>query len=129
MEVEALALNLAIRPAAPGLIIKEQVLRRMNLRQSDLADAMGVSRVRGNQLVNGHAPITVEMALRLARVTGTLQVRFDLFTARKSLSRVLEALPVLTSDGTDQAGVTRPPSMLKKIPNFHRHIAHSLVRR
>ena len=136
MEVEALAFNFAIRPAVPGLVIKEQVLHRMNLTQAELADAMGISRVRVNQLVNGHAAITVETALRLGHVTGSepeywlaLQVRFDLFNARKRFSRILEALPVLTSDGAQQPDVARAPRMLKKIPTIHRHIAPGLVRR
>jgi len=43
----------------------------MDVTQAQLADAMGISRVRVNQLVNGHAAITVETALRLGHVTDT----------------------------------------------------------
>jgi addiction module HigA family antidote len=74
------------------------------ITQSDLARAMGVSRVRVNQIVRGHAPITTEMALRLGKVTGTspeywlgLQREFDLARAGRRLASKLSKLPELTS--------------------------------
>jgi len=76
----------------------------MGLRQSDLARAMGISTVRLNQIINGHAPITPEMALRLGKVTGTepeywlsLQSDLDLFDARVRLGERLDSLPTLAS--------------------------------
>ena len=77
-------------------------LRILGVRQADLAAAMKVSRVRINQIVNGHAPITPQMALRLAKVTGTkpefwldLQTQFDLHRSRAELAGELEELRVL----------------------------------
>ena len=42
----------------------------MNWKQAQLAAAMGVSKVRICQIINGRAPVTTEMALRLAVVSG-----------------------------------------------------------
>jgi addiction module HigA family antidote len=87
----------------------------MRIKQADLANAMGVSKVRINQILNGHAPITPEMALRLAKVTGTaahdwlaLQRDFDLHRAQRRLARELQKLPSLVPKptGEDSSGTS-----------------------
>jgi len=95
-------MGLRTKPPLPGSIIRHKVVSRMGIRQSDLARAMGISTVRLNQIINGHAPITPETALRLGKVTGTaaedwlsLQSDFDLFQARVRLGEQLESLPPL----------------------------------
>lgn len=97
-----MAFHFAVRPAVPGSVVKEQVLHRMNVSQADLARAMGLSTVRISQLVNGHAGITVETALRLGQVTDTepeywlgVQTAYDLFEARQRLSSTLAKLSKL----------------------------------
>jgi addiction module HigA family antidote len=94
-------------PPPPGLVLRHKILNRSKVRQADLARAMGVSRVRLSQILNGHAPISVEMALRLAHVTGTeaeywltLQMEFGLFRARSRLAVTLEALATIELDQT-----------------------------
>ena len=96
--------GLRTKPPLPGSIIRHKIVSRMGLRQSDLARAMGISTVRLNQIINGHAPITPEMALRLGKVTGTepeywlsLQSDLDLFDARVRLGERLDSLPTLAS--------------------------------
>jgi len=78
------------------------VLEQMPIRQADFARAMGISTVRLNQILNGRAPITPEMALRLARVTGSspeywlaLQNDWSLHKTRARLRTELDKLPVL----------------------------------
>lgn len=100
----ATTLPMALRsfPPLPGSIIRHRIINAMGIRQADLAAAMGISKVRVNQIINGHAPITPEMALRLATVTATepdywlrLQSDFDLHQTRRRLAGLLETLPRL----------------------------------
>ena len=91
-------------PPLPGSIVRRKIIDAMRVRQADLAEAMGVSKVRINQIINGHAPITPEMALRLGTVTATepeywlrLQSDFELFEARRRLAPLLETLRRLSA--------------------------------
>ncbi len=89
-------------PTLPGAVLRHQILKRLAIRQADLAHAMGVSTVRINHIVMGKAPITVEMALRLGKVTNTapeywlaLQTEYSLHHARRRHARMLEKLQPL----------------------------------
>jgi addiction module HigA family antidote len=93
-------------PPAPGSVLRRK-LTELRLRQSDLARSMGVSAVRINQIINGRAPITPEMSLRLGAVTSTpaeywlgLQRDFDLFRARRRLGSELELLGSIVPSST-----------------------------
>lgn len=86
-------------PTPPATFIREDVLEAYGLTQDELARRLGVSRLTVNQLVNDRRAITAEMALRLARLTGTtpefwlnLQQRTDLWRARRRLGGDLEAI-------------------------------------
>ena len=102
-------MSLTIFPTLPGAIVRHQVLKGLNVTQGDLAKAMGVSKVRVNHIINGRAPITVNMALRLARVTNTtpeywlrLQIEWDLHHAKRRMRREIEKLePLCASSGDD----------------------------
>lgn len=59
------------RPIPPGEIIRSEFLRPLRLTQQQLADAMGVSFQRINELLNGRRSVTVDTALRLGRVFRT----------------------------------------------------------
>lgn len=94
---------LVTRPPAPGDLIRHQILNKFSLRQADLAAAMKVSKVRLNLIINKKAPLTPEMALRLARVTSTeaeywlaRQMEFELARARTHLSDELDGLTPVT---------------------------------
>lgn len=72
-------------PLHPGRILKEEFLQVRGITQVELAERMGVSFPRVNELVNGKRGVTVDTALRLARLFGTtpqywvnLQRDFDL---------------------------------------------------
>lgn len=54
-------------PPHPGEILKEEVLDEMGLSVTDAAELLGVSRKTISKIINGHSPITPEMALRLER--------------------------------------------------------------
>ncbi|HEX8839732.1 MAG TPA: HigA family addiction module antitoxin, partial [Sphingomicrobium sp.] len=60
----------------------------------------GVSAVTISHIVNGHAPITAAMALRLGYATGTkpqywlkLQSEYDLYRAKQLLAPALKKIP------------------------------------
>jgi addiction module HigA family antidote len=73
-------------PTHPGAIIKHDYLEPLSLSIVKLAEHLKVSRVTVSKIVNEHAPVTPEMALRLSRVFDTtpqlwlgLQREYDLW--------------------------------------------------
>ena len=79
-------------PPHPGEIIREFCVKPLNLTVTDAAKALGVTRKTLSALLNGHAGISPEMAIRLSRVFGRtpegwlrLQLQFDLWKAKQSL--------------------------------------------
>ena len=78
-------------PTHPGEIIRRDFLEPLGLSQREVAERMGVSYVRFNELVNGKRGVTPDTALRLARLFGTTpefwlngQRNLDLWTAMNS---------------------------------------------
>jgi addiction module HigA family antidote len=89
-------------PKTPGEVLKTYVLKAGGPTQDQLAQALNVSRLSVNQLLNGKRSVTAEMALRLSQVLGTtpdfwlnLQRDVDLFDARQKLDAELGRLTVL----------------------------------
>ena len=74
-------------PIHPGEILEEEFLKPMRLSQTKLANDIGVSPRRINEIVHGKRRITAESALRLAKYFNmspqfwlALQMDFDLDT-------------------------------------------------
>jgi addiction module HigA family antidote len=89
-------------PPSPGEVLRRYIVDGKRITQETLADAMGVSRLTVNQLINDKRTITAEMALRLARVLRTtpefwldLQRQVDLLEARLAIAGELEKMRVL----------------------------------
>lgn len=77
-------------PPHPGEIIRELCLEPLELTVTATADALGVSRKTLSSILNGHAGISPEMALRLSIAFNTTpeswlnqQVQYDLWVAKK----------------------------------------------
>lgn len=77
-------------PPHPGLSVRFDCLEPLGLSVTDAAKALGVTRQALNNLVNGKAGISPEMAIRLDKAFGgsaeawlALQTAFDLAQARK----------------------------------------------
>lgn len=78
-------------PAHPGKILKELVIGPLTLTISDVATHLNISRKTLSKILNGHAGITPEMAVRLELVFGNpsanhwlkLQNAHDLWHARQ----------------------------------------------
>jgi addiction module HigA family antidote len=73
-------------PAHPGEILKAMYMEPLNVSVTKVADALGVSRKHVSAIVNGHSPVTTDMAARLAGTFGTepdiwinLQAQYDLW--------------------------------------------------
>src|SRR6266480_2845650 len=79
-------------PAHPGEILREMYMVPLGVTVTKVADALGVTRKHVSAIVNGRAPITPDMAVRLAGVFGTepeiwvnLQAQYDLWLVRISV--------------------------------------------
>ena len=86
-------------PTHPGEMLLEDFLTPMALTQRELAGAIQVPYQRVNEIVNGRRGITPSTALRLAKFFGTspdfwmdLQLRWDLFHAKRQEKRALESI-------------------------------------
>ena len=78
----------ARRPPQPGQFLESRFLKPLGISQTDLAKALGVSRRRVNELINGRRAITPDTAVRLAMYFGNeaafwmhLQVAWDMRNA------------------------------------------------
>ena len=58
-------------PTTPGEMLREEFLEPMGLTQQQLAEGIGVSYQRVNELINGKRGITISTALRLAKYFNT----------------------------------------------------------
>lgn len=57
-------------PTPPGEMLLEEFLKPLSMTQTELAERIGVSHVRMNEIVNGKRRVTPSAALRLARAFG-----------------------------------------------------------
>ena len=77
-------------PAHPGEILRELYLKPLGITVTQAAEALGVTRKHVSAIVNGRAPVTPDMALRLATAFATepelwvnMQAQYDLWTVSK----------------------------------------------
>ena len=54
-----------------GLMLREEFLKPLEMTQTELAERIGVSYVRVNELVNEKCGVTPDTALRLSRLLNT----------------------------------------------------------
>ena len=82
-------------PPYPGLVVKHDCLEPLGLTVTEGARVLGVSRKTLSDLVNGHAGISPEMAIRLAKAFGSrpevwagVQLDYDMAQAMKQADRI-----------------------------------------
>ncbi|MBT3196083.1 MAG: HigA family addiction module antidote protein [Gammaproteobacteria bacterium] len=82
------------KPVGVGEMLTEEFMAPLDITQSKLAEAMGVSRKTVNELCNDRRSITAESALMLSRVFGNsadfwlnLQQRIDIWEVLNSPKR------------------------------------------
>lgn len=78
-------------PVHPGMILQEDVLAPLELGVTQAAERLGVSRVTLSRILNGHAGISAQVAIRLekagvgkAETWLNLQATYDLAKARQA---------------------------------------------
>jgi addiction module HigA family antidote len=90
------------RPSPPGNILKYEYLEPLRMTQQQLADAIGVTRVRINEIILGKRSITPDTAFRLAKIFNTtpdfwlnLQLHTDMWDTLQSHKEEYERIEVL----------------------------------
>jgi antitoxin HigA-1 len=78
-------------PTHPGEVLLEEFVRPLSISQTELAEWIGVSYPRLNEIINGKRGVTPDTALRLQQVFGAdaqfwlnLQLLWDLYQAKHS---------------------------------------------
>lgn len=90
-------------PAHPGSILREDVLKPLEISITEAAESLGVSRKTLSKILNERGAITAEMAFRLELFLGKpkaeqwlrLQAAYDLYQARihkADLAREIHAI-------------------------------------
>lgn len=81
------------RPPLPGEFLATRYMKPLSINQTELAQALGISRRRVNELVNGRRAITPDTAVRLAFYFGNdamfwihLQVAWDMHVAMRQFA-------------------------------------------
>lgn len=84
-----------ISPPHPGLAIRHDCLEPLSLSITEAAKILGVSRQALNNVVNGKAGISAEMAIRLGKAFGggaetwfRIQTAYDLAQAMKRADEI-----------------------------------------
>ncbi len=82
-------------PPHPGEILKEMCLEPLGLSVTEAAKALGVSRKTLSSILNGHAGISPEMAVRLSIAFNTTseswlnqQLQYDLWRAERERKKL-----------------------------------------
>ena len=82
-------------PPHPGRIVRQECIEPLGLTITAAAGALGVTRQALNNLVNGKAGISPEMAIRLSKVFGSnpevwlgVQMDYDLARAERESGRI-----------------------------------------
>ena len=80
-----------LKPVSPGEMLAEEFLKPLGIRQTELAEWLGVSYPRLNEIVHAKRGVTPDTALRLEQVFGleaqfwlNLQLAWDLYHAKHS---------------------------------------------
>ncbi len=84
------------KPPHPGEFLDSRFLKPLSISQTELAQALGVSRRRVNELINGRRAITPDTAVRLALFFGNeaafwmhLQVAWDMHAAIRQVKALV----------------------------------------
>ncbi|MDR3159259.1 MAG: HigA family addiction module antidote protein [Zoogloeaceae bacterium] len=86
-------------PPHPGELLREDVIAELGLTVKEAADRLGMSRVALSRVLNGHAAISPDLAVRLemagistARAWMSMQINHDLARARLHAQPPVRAL-------------------------------------
>lgn len=87
-------------PLHPGWILRDRILPGLSLSVSQAARELRIARQTLHRVLAGTAAVSPEMAVRLARLSGTapqfwlsLQQHYDLWHAEQALAAMLPLIP------------------------------------
>lgn len=91
-----------LRPTHPGEILREDILPALRLPKARFAAILRISRQHLYDILNEAKPISVPMAMRIGKATGTspdmwlrMQASYDLATQPEEIVQELKQIPVL----------------------------------
>jgi addiction module HigA family antidote len=62
--------KIGMKPSSPGEFVRDEILEELGLTVAAAAEILGVRRATLSDLVNGHAALSPEMALRIEKAFG-----------------------------------------------------------
>jgi len=87
--------KVGMKPSHPGEFIREEILAELGLSVARAAEILGVRRATLSDLVNCHAALSPEMALRIEKAFGVnmdmllrMQAWFDSYTMRQRAGEI-----------------------------------------
>lgn len=93
------------QPTHPGEILRYEYLEELNMTQQQLADSIGITRVRINEIILGKRSITPDTAFRLAKFLNTtpefwigLQTNFDMWNTFQKRRKEYKTIRPLKSE-------------------------------
>ena len=97
------------RPETPGEILNEDFLKPLKITQEQLANRLGITRVRLNEVLLGKRSITIDTAIRLSRFFNTtvefwigMQAEVDMWDAmninQKEYEKIIPLKSVIKED-------------------------------
>ncbi len=97
------------RPTTPGEILRYEFIEPIGLTQQQLAERLGITRVRVNEIISGKRAITPDTAIRLSRLFHTtvefwmgLQTDLELWDAMKAGEREYRKIIPLKIEKADR---------------------------
>jgi len=103
-------------PSHAGRILKSGFIDQYNLNIETVAELLGVTRVHLSRIINGHSPVTSDIAIKLEMLTETpanqwlsLQAQYDAFLLEKDkgFQRYKEAIGKWILSSLDKTPVER----------------------
>ena len=92
-----------LRPVHPAEILREDVLPALGRPKTEIARLLGISRQTLYDLLGERQPITVPMALRIGKMTGTtpeswlnMQRAYDVKIAEREMAEEIAKIPTLS---------------------------------
>ncbi len=93
------------QPTHPGEILRYEYLEELNMTQQQLADSIGITRVRINEIILGKRSITPDTAFRLAKFLNTtpefwigLQTNLDMWNTFQKRGKEYKTIRPLKSE-------------------------------
>lgn len=87
-------LHRSLPPSHPGEILREMFIKEHNLTITEVAKGLGVARANLSAIVNEHAGISPELAIKLSEAFGNtpqfwinLQKNYELWHAERKVNR------------------------------------------